>query len=105
MSLWSWVNPMSAYAQPLKHLPADDKCARITPINHGASDHGRTRAQVREPVEIDIVKNSRTVRCQRLVAEFPEFLVTPVLRTQARGNRKDLLARRWRHQNLHANKI
>ena len=81
MSLWSWVNAMSAYPEPLKHLPSHGKCTRITPINHGTSEHGRTRAKIREPVEIDVVKNPHTVRCQRLVVERPEFLVTPMLCT------------------------
>jgi hypothetical protein len=78
---------MSAYTQPIEHLSAYGKCTRIASIDHGASDHGRPRPQIREPVEINIVKNSRTIRCQRLVVECPEFFVAPMLRAQARGNR------------------
>src|SRR4051794_12206475 len=105
MSLWSWVNAMSACAEPLEHLPSHGKCTRITPINHGASDHSRTRAKIREPVEIDVVKNSHTVRCQRLVVERSEFLVAPMLCAQAGGNLEDFFASRLRDKHFHAREI
>src|SRR5215471_15054686 len=105
MSLWSWVNAMSACPEPLKHLSSDGKCTRIASINHCASDHGRPRAKIREPIEIDVVKNSHTVRCQRLIVECPELLVTTMLCAQAGGNRKDFFASRWRDEYLHAGQI
>src|SRR6266481_4690028 len=105
MSLWSWVNAILICTHAVKHLPPYGKGARVTPIDHGASDHGRTRPQVREPVEIDVVENSSTVRCQCMVVECPEFLVAPMLRAQAGSNRKDFLAGRWRDEHLHADEI
>src|SRR4051812_30336351 len=98
MSLWSWVNAMSADLEPLEHLPSHGKCTRITAVNHSARDHGRTRAKIRQPVEIDVVENAHTVRCQRLVVERREFLVAPMFCAQAGGNRQNFFASRGRDE-------
>lgn len=91
--------------EPLKHLSSDGKCACVTPIDHGASDHDRTRAKIREPIKVNVVKNSHTVGCQCLVVEAPEFLVAPVLCTQAGSNLKDFFASRRRDKDLHGCKV
>jgi hypothetical protein len=109
MSLWSSVNGISAChvgcPEPLKHLPSHGKCASITAIDHGAGDHGCTRAKIRQPVEIDVVKNSHAVRRHGPVVECPELLVVPMLCAQAGGNLKDFFASRWWDKYLHAREI
>jgi hypothetical protein len=96
---------MSTYTQPLKHLPPHRKCTRIASINDGTSDNGCTRSKIREPVEIDVVKNSNPVRCQRLVVKRSELLVGAMLGAQPGSDRKDVLASRWRDQDFHASEI